>query len=213
MFKWLMSYFKKNEEVKVEVEESNNIEYSLEHGNLDRVFLNGEPFQEEKLDRSKPTLLFVDDYIEMSTMLKNTISEMRDEYDVDLEERYNLIFAIGDNCGKDSLTFIENYPVDYAILDITLREIIQKSINGKISYGAIDGIDIGMEIKERYKECKILFLTAHNIDIDNYKFFHLHKKFHEAFGDELRNHYLNKLDPDRNKRIVEFVTGNKYDEE
>lgn len=208
MFEFIKTWFKKEEKKEVVIP-AEDIEYDLEHGDLKRIFLNGKNFKEEDLDPNKKTILFVDDYIEMSTLLKNTIRDMNDEFDIDIESMYNVVFAIGDNCGKDSLTFIENHRVDYAILDITLREIIKKTINGKSTYGAVNGIDIGIEIRERYSDCKLLFLTAHNLDTKNDKFHMLHKKFYDYFGDDLSSHYLNKLDPDRNKIIIEFIRETK----
>lgn len=208
MFDFLKNIFnrKTNQEVYPNVRDE--VDYDFLNGDLNRVLLNGETFNRDLLDPNKKTLLIVDDYIEMTTLFKNTIQEIEDDYEFDIEKEFNIVMIIGDDCGKDSLKFIESFSVDYAILDITLREIVQKKINGRNSFGAIDGIDIGIEILERYPECKLIFLTAHNLDTTNNKFTSLHEKYRQYLNGELVDHYINKLDPKRNEEIVNFLRGN-----
>lgn len=204
---YIKNIFKKKDVVVETTHERDEVDYDFLNGDLNRIILNGRQFNPENLDKKKKTLLIVDDYDEMSTLFKNTVQDIKDDYDVDIDNDYNVVIIIGDNCGKDSLKFIENYPVDYAILDITLREIIHKKINGRNSFGTIDGIDLGIETLERYPECKIVFLTAHNLDTDNEKFSTFHVKFKQYFNADLVNYYINKLDPSRNEEIVRFLRG------
>lgn len=205
---YIKNIFKKKdvEEIRYEKDE---VDYDFLRGDLNRIILNGQRFNPENLNKNKKTILIVDDYDEMATLFKNTIQDIKDDYDFDIVNDYNVVMIIGDNCGKDSLTFIEKYSVDYAILDITLREIIKKKINGRNSFGAIDGIDIGIEILERHPECKMIFLTAHNLDTDNEKFSTFHFKYKQYFNGNLVDHYINKLDPSRNNGIVNFLRGGR----
>lgn len=203
---YIKNIFKKKDVVETP-HEKDEVDYDFLNGDLNRIILNGQEFNPENLNKDKKTLLIVDDYVEMATLFKNTLQDIKDDYGFDIVNDYNVVMIIGDNCGKDSLTFIENYSVDYAILDITLREIIQKKINGRNSFGAIDGIDIGIEILERYPKCKMIFLTAHNLDTDNEKFSTFHIKYKQYFDADLVDHYINKLDPSRNEGIVNLLRG------
>lgn len=207
MFNVLKRLFKKEDKQEV----INNMEYDITGSDLKRViFYNGELSQ---LDKNKKTIVFVDDYENMKSLFIDMITYLKYSHNLDLEKEYNIVFLLGDNCVKDCLLFTRTYEVDFAILDLTLRTFLIGKENGVSKLRHIDGIDLAREIRELRPECKIAFLTAHNLESsmdphepsENFKI--QHDKYKKIFGDSLLDHYYNKLDDLKYEAILDLLKG------
>lgn len=181
------------------------------HGNIHKLQIQGtKDFDEILLDPKKKTLLIVDDDRGISIVILNTIDTIKERYGVDLFKDFNIVMSLGSTCAQNAFEFSKLYQVDFAILDITLREIIAiKDLKEeRIFYHALDGFDVGQELTKKNPDLKYRFLTSHNLEFKKERF----KKLHEKFGRNLIDYYINKLDPNRYEKIQKFLYGESQNE-
>lgn len=161
-----------------------------------------------KLDPSLPNLLFVEDYQDMKSAYRIVINNIGKRIGKSLYEKFNICEAYGKYCGGTALKFLRDNKVDYAILDITLGEVLNvpDDADGE-GYVFIDGIDIALEILKSNPKAKIIFLTGHTLNEKYPAFKEYIDKFQNATGVSLIDHYLKKSDVNEEEHLIKFLFG------
>ena len=150
-------------------------------------------FNLPKVDyNNKDESIFLLDDIELSELLYRADFDLiKDVYNLNIEENYNLILSLGPACGYSAIKYIRNsdIKITHAILDLTLGHI---EIMDNGAFIEIDGVDIAIELYKHNPDVKVLFSTAHSLDNRNNTVKYYFTKFKENTGKSLENHYLNK---------------------
>lgn len=161
-----------------------------------------------KLDPSLPNLLFVEDYQDMKSAYRIVINNIGKRIGKSLYDQFNICEAYGKYCGGSSLKFLRENKIDYAILDITLGEVLNiPSDEDGDGYVFIDGIDIALEILKVNPDAKIIFLTGHTLNEKYPAFKEYIDKFKNATGKSLIDHYLKKSDVNEEEHLIKFLFG------
>lgn len=154
----------------------------------------------------KKTLLFVDDYKAMESLYNIAFINNKETTKRDVYEDFNVYKIFGENCGIKALKLIEKQKIDYAILDLTLGEIVHYNAeDDNEKYVCIDGVDIASEILKHNPEAKIVFVTAHNLNTKYDKFKMFTEKFKAVANEDIEKHYINKLEEDRDQELIDFI--------
>lgn len=160
----------------------------------------------KEIDKDLPILLFVEDYEDMRSAYRIVLNNISKQVGKSVYDSFNICEAYGKFCGGTALKFVNETKVDYAILDITLGEVINVNEGG---YVFINGIDIAIEILKKNPEAKILFLTGHTLN-DRYPAFKEYiEKFRKHTGKNIIDHYLKKSDVNDESFLLEFLYGVK----
>ena len=122
----------------------------------------------------RKTLLIMDDYPGMISLLKDDLGEVQSDY----ESTYNLLEATGNFAAFSVLNFLNKniIPIDLALIDITLGGIVVKE--GTIT--EYDGVDIALTLIKKFPRCKIRFVTGHTINRKNPEIYKFIKKYEDA---------------------------------
>jgi hypothetical protein len=149
-----------------------------------------------EFDKNRPTILLMDDYEGMIQLL---MIELKRIQCCNIMDTFNIVYATGDMAAFAVKKYLENDgKVDVAFLDITIGGIIENV--------ELDGIDISILIKEKFKKSQIRFLTGHTLNKKNPEIFLFMKKFKDATGldiDEKQEiEYLNEK-----HEITKYVIG------
>lgn len=137
------------------------------------------------------TVLIVDDQDIISVLYKNDINKIRNELGNDIEKDFRVIRCLDKDSGLTAFKVIciDNIKIDYALLDLTLgcmAKIESKDNKELYRYAEVDGADLGIYIKEKNPDAKILFVTAHTMNKDN--------AVVGKYADKLKEHGLNLFD-------------------
>lgn len=141
------------------------------------------------------------------------IARKHAEEDIDPEKDFKQIVCVGTRAGciAYKAIVIDKQKIDYAILDITLGYIILLD-NEAAEYLELDGIDIAIELLKINPETKILFVTAHTMDIRNEDMTYYIVKFETETGRKMSPmYYANKNSEDRPEKIYNFLYGEQRD--
>jgi len=153
-------------------------------------------------DSNKPTILIMDDIIDTYSLYEIDFTKMQIKYQRDIFAEFNVMVALGAEAGFIAYKYIaEKYPIDYAILDITIGSIM-KFDNGE--FLDIDGVDIGIAILKRGKS-KVLFSTAHTLNRKNLVMEYYITKFEEYNGGDISKYSISK-NGNRVEPIFNFLT-------
>ena len=118
----------------------------------------------EFVDNGKPILLIMDDMKLSKRIYEAEFTKIKNNYNKDVREEFNIVWALGSDTGYETIKFIKKHKVDYAILDITLGSPIKLS-NG--DYIEIDGIDVSACFKKYCPDGKFIFSTAHTLNFES----------------------------------------------
>ena len=166
-----------------------------------------DPILPDVMDNNKKNLLILDDIAATDRMFSIDFANIKKDYNVDIENDYNIIKCFGSSCGFMAEKFINNFslPIDAAILDISIGNNI-KLKRGNIK--EIDGIDIHILIKSINPEAKVIFMTGHAVTMKNKDCVHYFEKFN-ATGENIEDHYYNKQDSNRSEKVYKFLYSHK----
>jgi len=181
-------------------EVKSNLPSEVDYNNMEPVKIIGNP-------NSKLGILLMDDFVEQFTLYELDFNNIRRKYDFDVLKGFKIYEAIGQYAGFTTHKLIREIPnLELAILDMTLEMSI-KLCNGDIV--EYDGVDIAIDIMERFPECEIVFCTAHSLNKRDPLMSKYIKKFEESTGKEFDPYYMSKADKrseliyDRIKKVVE----------
>lgn len=148
-------------------------------------------------------LLLLDDVGMMYNLYKITFGRINRMYNVDIENNFNIVASIGKLSGYMAYKYILNNKVDYALLDITLGDLVRNKLNNSIE---IDGIDIAIKLLELNPDIKFKFISAHTLNKRNYTMVEYFNKFESVTNLEISKHYIYK-NGDMCKDIYSFLYG------
>jgi len=196
MINWLKKLLKPKEKIKEEEDEftyfkPEEIEYTINSELLinDVEYIN-------KLGDKYPTILLMDDFKAMITLLSNELKRIES---IDVFKEFNIISATGEFAAFSVDKFIKDGGcVEIAFLDITL--------GGVINNIELDGIDISIKIKECNPDSNIKFITGHTLNRRNPEIFKFAQKFENFFNKEMDEKKEVKLNGEK-INIYEHVIG------
>jgi len=144
---------------------------------------------------SKRTLLLMDDQEIVFYLYNNDFLEMKKRFGYDVLEEFKVVQCEGPDAGFIASKYISTCDDDIviAILDLTLGKVIRTK-KGPVLY---DGVDVAIEIINKYTKCKISFCTAGNAAISS-----LIYKFNKFTGHQLLDYTFSK-----NEDRVQYLHG------
>lgn len=155
-------------------------------------------------NEDKPTnLLIVDDYDLTNVLFSNDFKAMTSEFNHNPNDDFKIYRCLNKNAGYQAWHLVSKLKtkIDYALLDLTLGLVV-KLPNGE--FIDIDGAELACKILEVNPEAKILFVSAHTNNKENY----ILKKYSSKLihcGLDLYSNYCHKSSPDRYKTIHDFL--------
>ena len=168
--------------------------------------LNLENYQNEvyinEFKEGRPTLFILDDLPSTEILYTIDFKNINNDYNFDVEEKFNVIMVYGRKVGFAALKFFKkNIKIDYAILDITI-DSLEKFDNG--DYLDLDGIDIAIELNRICKDTKIIFSSAHTLNVRNNLMLEYITKYENHFKNDITKHSIDK-NSTRYKVIYNFL--------
>jgi len=158
MFNKLKDIFGLNKKPKVDTdlkEENSNLPESIQYNLMDPILIKGN-------EEASKSILLMDDFVEQFTLYELDFNRVKRQYEFDILKEFKVYEAIGVYAGFTTHKLLEEIDdLSIAILDMTLEMSIKLS-NGKII--EYDGVDIAIEILEKFPECQIVFCTAHSLN-------------------------------------------------
>jgi len=168
-----------------------------DYGEVD--FVNG-------YDPNKETLLIMDDIDDTYTMYEIDFDKIKLLKDKDIYARFNVVTAMGVEAGFLAYKAIQyGLKIDYAILDITVGNMIKFS-NGE--YLDIDGVDIGLMLLKN--DTKIIFSTVHTMNKKMLVMEYYINKFENCEGKDITDYTMNK-NGERVTPLYKFIYGDQND--
>lgn len=152
---------------------------------------------------SKETILLMDDQDSVFYLYDIDFRTILNRYNIDLLARFKIVRCDGPEAGFIASEYLDkcNDDIVIAILDLTLGKII-KSDDGKAIIH--DGVDVALEIIDKYPKCKIGLCTAHMLCDTNPAIAPLIRKFNTATGHNLLDYAFSK-NSDRAKHIRDMI--------
>ena len=183
-FNYLKNIFVKNQEENKEKEDDKKVERIP-----NEILLLNHDYSNVALPKivnetSDKSLLIVDDYELTSVLYENDFVNIKEEYKINVEKDFKVIRCLDKDSGLQAfkIVYIDKVKIDYALLDLTLGCMAKLPNN---QYAEVDGADLGIYIKKFNPDAKILFVTAHTMNIDNYVV--------AKYADKLKKHGLDLL--------------------
>lgn len=149
------------------------------------------------------SLLLLDDVSLVYNLYKTTFNRINRAYNVDMFKDYKIIYSIGSMSGYTAYKYILNNKIDYALLDITLGDIVRNSNNEIIE---IDGVDIAIKLLELNPNIKFKFISSHTLNMKNYTMIYYFNKFESVTKRKISNYYIYK-NGDLSQDIYNFLYG------
>lgn len=148
-------------------------------------------------------LLLLDDVSMMYNLYKITFGRINRMYNVNVENTFSVVASIGKLSGYMAYKYILNNKIDYALLDITLGDLVRNKLNNSVE---IDGIDIAIKLLELNPDVKFKFISAHTLNKRNYTMINYFNKFESATHLDISKYYIYK-NGDMCKDIYNFLYG------
>lgn len=153
-------------------------------------------------DKSK-TLIIVDDIEYTDVLYTNDIEKIKDKYNIDVNNDYKIVLAVGYYAGYIAYKYMQNNKVDCAILDITLGHQLHVIDTW---FMEMDGIDIAYFLKQTNPDIKFMLCTAHSLNMNSTTISTYNNKCLRHFEHPLEYFYVNK-NSDRVEVIKELLYG------
>lgn len=149
------------------------------------------------------SILIVDDYDLTNVLFSNDFKAMDAEFNHNPENDFKIYRCLNKDAGYQAWNLIAKHKtkIDYALLDLTLGLVV-KLPNG--DFVDIDGVELACKILEVNPDAKILFVSAHTNNKENY----ILKKYSSKLSNcklDLYSNYCHKASPDRYKIIHDFL--------
>jgi len=155
----------------------------------------------EKKGSSGLKVLTLDDITESDFLFSMDFLDIEKEYGIKLEDIYTFVKCLGPKAGFIAHHYIETHDdITYAILDITLDYAIKLNDGTYVEY---DGVDIALELLEKFPDIKLVFCSAHAMNRMSSGINKYITKFENATGKNIENYYINK-NADRKEYFVDF---------
>ena len=148
-------------------------------------------------------LLLLDDVGMMYNLYKITFGKINRLYNVNIENNFSIVSSIGKLSGYMAYKYILNNKIDYALLDITLGDLVRDKLNNSVE---IDGIDIAIKLLEVNPDIKFKFISAHTLNKRNYTMVNYFNKFESVTNLDISKYYIYK-NGDMCKDIYNFLYG------
>lgn len=148
-------------------------------------------------------LLLLDDVGMMYNLYKITFGRINRMYNVNVENTFSVVASIGKLSGYMAYKYILNNKIDYALLDITLGDLVRNKLNNSVE---IDGIDIAIKLLELNPDIKFKFISAHTLNKRNYTMVNYFNKFESVTNLDISKYYIYK-NGDMCKDIYNFLYG------
>lgn len=125
------------------------------------------------------TILVVDDYDLTNILFINDMRLVKEKYNREVSTDFRIIACLHQEAGFQAYKVIniDKHKIDYAILDLTLGNIVRLP-NG--DFVELNGPDIAIELLKTNPDVKIVFCTAHTMNKDNATI--------AKYADKLRDH-------------------------
>lgn len=161
----------------------------------DEVYIN-------EYKEGRPNLLILDDLPSTEILYSIDFRNIQEEHNFDITEKFNVIMIHGRKAGFAGLKFLtKNIKIDYAILDITI-DSLEKFDNG--DYIDLDGVDIAIELHKLNNNVRLLFSSAHTMDIRNSLMLEYITKYENYFKKSIIENSLDK-NSIRYNRLFKFL--------
>lgn len=168
----------------------NKLSNDLKYNNNDLDHLDLSIFKEPNIyGIGDKKLLLLDDVGMMYNLYKITFGRINRMYSVDIENHFNIVASIGKLSGYMAYKYILNNKIDYALLDITLGDLVRNKLNNSVE---IDGIDIAIKLLELNPDIKFKFISAHTLNKRNYTMVNYFNKFESVTNLDISKHYIYK---------------------
>lgn len=150
------------------------------------------------------TILIMDDIPVTEDMYLIDYKKIKTLYKKDILKEFTVIGIFGHNAGFMAEKFIREsgVKIDYAILDINLGNTLRVGIDDFIEF---DGIEIASDLKKLYPDVKIIFSTAHTLNIKNSSMIYYYNRFAELFNGSSLSEFGMDKKGDRVTNIYNFL--------
>lgn len=193
LWNWLTDKDENIKDVETEINGCYTNNYiSPEWLNDEEAFSFDDIDEPEIIDNGKDrSILFMDDLESQFDLYSIDFRRIKNHYDFDINDHYNIINCRGDFAGFIAWKYLQENKVNLAVLDITLGKSV-KLENG--TYLAYDGIDIGLELERNHPSTFYKFCTAHPLNRKNKEIHSFINKYESESGNEINDFYFNKND-------------------
>lgn len=166
------------------------------------------PYTKKEPSSKLKNLLLLDDYVAIESIYKINLDNIKTQKNKNPYKDFNVFGCFGEISGRKALKLISKYKIDYAILDLTLSESVYYNKENVTIY--LDGVDIASELYKRNPDVKIMFLTAHNLNLRYDYFQNYSEKFNKVSGGKnIVDHYINKISDDIGHIFFKFLYGGR----
>lgn len=147
-------------------------------------------------------ILVMDDIPETSLLTTILFKDINKITEQDIYKDYTIHYAFGPHAAVKAIKTINNNKIDVALLDITLGEMVTLPDGSKIE---IDGVDIALYILDKYPTAKVLFLSAHSLNMKNPLMKYYYNKFISNTNLNIEDFYVNKASRDKIDKIMKVL--------
>lgn len=160
----------------------------------------------ENYDKNKKTILIMDDREEIISSILDDLKSLERSGDFFIND-YNILTVFTKMAGFDVLRIIDEakeIEIHYALLDIILGG--KKLVDDKRKM--IDGVDVAINLYQRFNSIDILFFTGCIVDNSNDPT-NFKNKFEKFMGDSISKYMMPKDIPfdEEMKRLSAFFNG------
>ena len=149
-----------------------------------------DPYIDGNLE-SKCSFLIMDDLPETFFLYETDFKRIKKETGIDIPSEFKIVKCAGDDAGFIAKKYIKNSNDELvlAILDITLGKMF------KLEDGTIircDGVDVAIDIFNKYPECDVRFCSAHRLSRENPEIKKFIDKFENATKFKIEDYFFGK---------------------
>lgn len=142
-------------------------------------------------DNLARSILLLDDQSLVKLLYESDFDDLKRLHNIDVYNQYQVVNAFGPHAGYLAYKHVklDNKKIDYALLDITLGEVVKLPSGNLIE---LDGIDLAELILSHNSNAKVLFCTAHTLNNTNSIVKKYKEKVKSLLSKDLEELYMNK---------------------
>lgn len=160
---------------------------------------------------SKNTFLIMDDQPAVFFLYETDFKNIKRTLGIDILKDFKIVKCVGDDAGFIAHKYLQNTQDELviALLDITLGKIIKVANEVEVPYVTeegkqetrletkydiltFDGVDIALEIMDKYPKCQIKFCSAHRLNKKNPEILEFIDKFESKTKLDISDFYFSK---------------------